>query len=60
VETKFNYSRRDKTWQLVQVINTSFHAGDPENMTTQTHTPPKDFGKIDIADFDPENYLKKR
>lgn len=60
VETKFNYSRRDKTWQLVQVINTSFHAGDPENSTTKTHTPPKDFGKIDIADFDPEHYLKKR
>jgi hypothetical protein len=27
-------------------------------MKTRVLTPPKDFGKIDLADFDPENYKK--
>jgi hypothetical protein len=27
-------------------------------MKTRVFTPPRDFGKIDIADFDPENYKK--
>lgn len=56
---KFNYSRIDKTWQLVRVEESSFHTSDPEKIKTVVHTPPKNFGKIDIADFDPENYLKK-
>lgn len=56
---KFNYSRIDKTWQLVRVEESSFHTSDPEKVKTVVHTPPKNFGKIDIADFDPENYLKK-
>jgi hypothetical protein len=60
VDTTFNYSRIDKTWQLVQVQHDSFHAGDPEKVKTERHRPPKDFGKIDIADFDPDNYLKKK
>lgn len=58
--TTFNYSRRDKTWQLVMVRNETFHAGDPEKVETTIHKPPRDFGKIDIADFDPENYLKNK
>lgn len=54
---KFNYSRRDNTWQLVRVEEGSFNANDPEKtMKHKVFTPPKDFGKIDIADFDPENY----
>ena len=54
---RFNYSRRDDTWQLVRVEEVSFHAGDPDKTTkTKVYTPPKHFGKIDIADFDPESF----
>jgi hypothetical protein len=59
VDYKFNYSRIDKTWQLVRIEETSFNANDPE----KTHkrkimTPPRNFGKVDIADFDPSKYSK--
>jgi hypothetical protein len=53
----FAWSRRDQTWQLVRVAAESFHAGDPETVEKTVHVPPKHFGKIDLADFDPENYL---
>lgn len=56
---KFNYSRVDKTWQLVRVEESHFHTSDPNKGKTKIYTPPRHFGKIDIADFDPENYLKK-
>lgn len=59
VSYKFNYSRIDKTWQLVRVESISYHTSDPDKMERDIHTPPKHFGKIDIADFDPENYLRK-
>lgn len=60
----FNYSRRDRTWQLVRVEHETFNV----NMTDEDggiggdhkvtrETPPKNYGKIDIADFDPDNYL---
>lgn len=52
----FAYSRRDKTWQLVRVDESSFHTSAPNNMKTRTYKPPRDFGKIDFADFDPENF----
>ena len=55
---KFNYSRVDKTWQLVRAEETEYHTSDPDKMKTRAFTPPKDFGKIDVADFDPENYKK--
>ena len=55
---KFNYSRMDKTWQLVRVEESEFHTSAPDKMKTRVFTPPRDFGKIDIADFDPENYKK--
>lgn len=55
---KFNYSRLDKTWQLVRTEETEFHTSAPDKMKTRVFTPPKDFGKIDIADFDPENYKR--
>ncbi len=57
---KFNYSKRDNTWQLVRAEETSFNAADPKKTLQKTVlTPPKDYGKIDIADFDPENYRGK-
>jgi hypothetical protein len=56
----FNYSRIDNTWQLVEVEEESFHTGDPEGGESRRYTPPKDYGKIDIANFDPDNWKKKR
>jgi len=56
---KFNYSRIDKTWQLIRVEDISYHTSNPNKATTKIYTPPKHFGKIDVANFDPENYLKK-
>jgi hypothetical protein len=55
---RFNYSRIDKTWQLVRAEEVSYHTSDPDKMKTRVYTPPRDYGKIDIADFDPENYKK--
>ena len=52
---QFDYSRRDDTWQLVRIEKTSFHASEPEQAEKNVVLkPPKDYGKIDIADFDPE------
>ena len=52
---QFNYSRRDDTWQLVRVEETSFHVSEPDKMEKDlVRMPPKDYGKIDIAEFDPE------
>ena len=56
----FNYSRIDNTWQLVEVKEESFHAGDPEGGESRRYTPPRDFGKIDIANFDPDTWKKRR
>lgn len=56
---KFNYSRVDKTWELVRVEEITYHTSNPDKMKTKIYTPPRNFGKIDIADFDPDNYLKK-
>jgi len=53
---KFNYSRIDNTWQLVKVEESSFHTSNPDKMKTKIYKPPKDFGKIDISDFDPDNF----
>jgi hypothetical protein len=55
-EYQFNYSRRDDTWQLARVKEVSFHTSDPENAKIETYRPPHDFGLIDIADFDPEEF----
>lgn len=58
---KFDYSRIDKTWQLVKIEEESFHASDQNNtMKRRVLTPPKDFGKVDIADFDPAYYEEKQ
>jgi hypothetical protein len=56
VDYKFAYSRKDDTWQLVRVEESNFHASDPDNGENKVYTPPRDFGKIDIADFDPEKW----
>lgn len=55
---EFGYSHRDKTWQLIRARFSSFHTSDPENREETVYTPPKDFGKIDIADFDPEFLMR--
>ena len=59
LDYRFGYSRRDRTWQLVEVNSTSFHSSEPEKTEDKRLVPPKDFGKIDIADFDPEDYEGK-
>jgi hypothetical protein len=56
---KFNYSRIDQTWELVRVEDISYHTSNPNGGTTKIYTPPRDFGKIDIANFDPDHYLKQ-
>ena len=56
---QFNYSRIDKTWQLVRVQEIHYHTSNPNGGTDRIYKPPKDFGKIDIVKFDPDNYLKK-
>lgn len=50
---QFNYSRRDRTWQLVLVQKTNYDSHNPEKVKTMTLTP-KNFGRIDINDFDPD------
>lgn len=56
---KFNYSRIDKTWQLVRIEKTSFHATEPQKtLKRKIMTPGKHFGKVDLADFDPSAYDK--
>jgi len=56
-ESTFAYSRRDDTWQLTRVEQSSFHALDPDDsVEVQVYEPPKDFGKIDIADFDLDDW----
>ncbi|MEQ1646379.1 MAG: hypothetical protein ABL959_23200 [Pyrinomonadaceae bacterium] len=51
---KFNYSRIDKTWQLILVSKDSFMSTDPEKTAKTKVITPKKFGKIDIARFDPD------
>ncbi|MFZ6746559.1 hypothetical protein ACO0LC_25275 [Undibacterium sp. JH2W] len=53
---QFNYSKKDDTWQLVKVSESSFMAFEPDKVKEKIFTPPKHFGKIDIADFDPEKF----
>ncbi len=56
VDYTFGFSRKDKTWQLVRVKEQEIYSNDPKRGSTTTYTPPKDFGKIDFADFDPDNW----
>lgn len=52
----FAYSRRDRAWQLVRVSTLSYHNSNPDSMDKRVYTPPRHFGKIDLREFDPENY----
>jgi hypothetical protein len=56
---RFAYSRRDHTWQLVRVEESSFHVFEPDKEKTTIYTPPKSFGLINFADFNPENFKGK-
>ncbi len=60
-EYKFNYSRIDNTWQLVRSEEGEEQevGPAPARRHVEAYAPPKDYGKIDIADFDPQNYLGK-
>ena len=53
---KFGYSRKDRAWQLVRVEESNFHTANPDKEKVEVATPPKDFGKIDFRDFDPEKW----
>ena len=57
---QFNYSRRDKTWQLVRAVQSDYDTFKPKSLKTKILTPPKNFGKINFADFDPDNFAEKR
>jgi hypothetical protein len=54
----FAYSRIDKAWQLVEAREGSFHAAEPDKEKLDIYTP-KDFGKVDLRDFDPYTYVKR-
>lgn len=56
---QFNYSRRDKTWQVVRVVESSYNVFQSNKVKTKILTPPKDFGKINFTDFDPNNFAGK-
>jgi hypothetical protein len=47
----FKYSPVDDYWYLYKDGGDSFHASDPENMTTKVKTT-KDFGKVPFDKFD--------
>jgi hypothetical protein len=53
---RFAWSRRDQTWQLVAVDSLSFHTSAPDKQTSKHARPPRDFGLINLADFDYENW----
>ena len=55
----FNYSRRDKTWELTRVEESSFYVFEPKKEKTSVYTPPKSFGLINFADFNPEKFKGK-
>ena len=56
----FSYSRRDRTWQLVRVEESHFHTLDPERTKKlRVYTPPKHFGLITFAEFDPDSFQGK-
>ena len=56
---EFKYSRRDNNWQLARVVDMNYDSGNPNPVYKKTYTSPKYFGKINFADFDPENFKGK-
>lgn len=57
-EYTFSYSRRDKNWHLTRVKDTSFNTFKPNQVKTVVSTPPRDFGLINFADFDPDHFKR--
>ncbi|WP_292933016.1 hypothetical protein [Noviherbaspirillum sp.] len=59
----FKYSKRDRTWQLVKAVDGYYSSDESKSSAfrpvTKTYTPPHDFGKILINEFDPDDYLGK-
>jgi hypothetical protein len=55
----FKFSSRDKTWQLVRVVEQSWHLSNPSKIKRTVYVPPNDFGKIDISEYDPNDFLRK-
>lgn len=55
----FGYSRRDNTWQLIRVHENYEAERVQDESFVKIYTPPKDFGKIDFVDFDPESYSRQ-
>jgi hypothetical protein len=53
---RFDYSRRDTTCQLVRVEEDTYQVDAAAPSVPMVFTPPKDYGRIDIADFDPDNW----
>lgn len=56
---KFNYSRKGGAWQLVRVRETYYDTLKPNSEMTKVYTPSKDYGKIDIADFDLDHWKRQ-
>lgn len=54
---EFKYSRRDKTWQLTSAVSTTYNVFQPKRKKTSVWTP-KEFGKINFADFRLEDLQK--
>lgn len=57
---EFKYSKRDKTWQLTLVDTSSFPFDNQDATKTKQFRPPKDYGKIDISEFDPEKHIPQK
>lgn len=55
---EFKYSPSEKTWQLARVVEANYESGNPRPIWRKAFTP-KHFGKINFADFNPENYMEK-
>jgi hypothetical protein len=56
----FGYSRRDNTWQLISVDESTHGLYEDERDSIKNKfTPPHSFGKIDFSDFDPNDYSQR-
>jgi hypothetical protein len=55
----FRFSSRDQAWQLVRVEEQSFSVGNPSKVKRNVYVPPRNFGKIDISEYDPDDFLGK-
>lgn len=53
---QFRYAPGERTWLLVAASESIYHIAHPDKLVTESFEPPKDFGKIDIADFDPKQF----